>query len=227
MADRLGPLPVGKIWGVGPVTNRHLEGLGIKTIAQLREWPLEVLENELGQSGIELHHLAHCRDTSEVIPDADEKSISHETTFARDILDREYLEATLRELSDKVASRLRRHTLTGRVVCVKVRYHDFSLTTRRKTLPSPTDLSQVIFSEGLTLLRTRTEAGKRPIRLIGIGMAGLEQAGERQGNLFTGPADAGMERMERLERVADDIRAKLGRHAIGRASGKLHQDDLS
>lgn len=227
MADRLGPLSVNKIWGVGPVTNRRLEALGIKTIAQLREWPLEALQSELGQSGVDLHHLANGHDASEVVPDEEEKSISHETTFARDIVDRDFLEVTMRELADKVASRLRRHRLTGRVVFIKVRYHDFSLATRRKTLTDPTNLSEVIFSVGRELLRTRTEAGSRPIRLVGIGMAGIAEEKEHQGSLFAASEDKKLERIERLERVADDIRAKLGKNAIGRASGKLPlEEDL-
>jgi Nucleotidyltransferase/DNA polymerase involved in DNA repair len=223
MLDRLGILPVGKIWGVGPVTNRRLENLGIKTIADLRRWPVEALEKELGRSGVDLHHLANGRDESEVVPDEDEKSISHETTFATDITDMEELEATLRDLSDQVASRLRRHGLTGKVAFIKLRYHDFSLVTRRKTLPAATALSEVLFKEGRELLRSRTEAGRRPVRLIGIGMAGLGEAGGQQGNLFAPKDNDSLKRIERLERTADDIRAKLGKGAIGRASSKLFE----
>ncbi len=222
---RLAPLPVSRIWGVGPVANRRLAKLGIATIGQLREWPVETLERELGQSGAQLHHLAHGRDDSEVIPDWKEKSLSHETTFARDSCDMEALEAVLRELSDKVASRLRRYGLMGRVVFLKLRYSDFSTVTRRKTLAVRSSLSESIFKESRELLRTRTEAGKRPVRLIGVGMAGLGGSEEgAQGRLFGGEDAENLKRIERLERAADGIRAKLGEDAIGRASSKLLEE---
>ncbi len=219
---RLAPLPVSRIWGVGPVANRHLEKLGIRTIGQLREWPAAALERELGQTGVELHHLAHGRDDSAVVPDGKEKSVSHETTFARDRCDMDGLEAVLRELSDKVASRLRRHGLAGRVVFLKLRYSDFSTVTRRKTLSARSALSESIFKESRELLRTRTEAGTRPVRLIGVGMAGLHDSGDgTQGSLFVDEDAESLKRIERLERATDGIRAKLGEDAIGRASSRL------
>jgi DNA polymerase-4 len=222
MIARLGVLPVSRIWGVGPIAARRLESLGIRTIEQVREWPVEALEREMGKAGVELHHLAHGRDDSEVLPDWKEKSISHETTFARDSVDMEALEAVLRELSDKVASRMRRYGLTGRVVFLKLRYNDFSTLTRRKTLAVRNALSESIFRESRELLRTRTEAGKRPVRLIGVGMAGLNGSEEgAQGTLFGDEEADSLKRIERVERAADGIRAKLGENAIGRASSRL------
>ena len=221
MADRLGVLPVSRIWGVGPVTGRRLAKLGIQTIAQLREWPVEALEAELGQSGRDLHDLANGRDDSEVVTDEEEKSVSHECTFAEDIDDIEYLETVLREQSDKVSTRLRRAGLRGRVACLKLRYRDFTTITRRKTLPEATSLSETLFTAARELLRERTEAGRRPVRLIGVGMAGFaDTAATGQGNLFA-PKQGDNAKQERLERMADDIRAKLGKDAIQRASVKF------
>ena len=224
MLDRLGPMPVAKIWGVGPVTNRRLAALGIHSIGDLREWPVEALTAELGKTGTELHLLANGMDDSEVIPDeeGEDKSISHETTFPKDLTDIGELESALREMADKVASRMRRHRLVGRVVFIKLRYSDFSLVTRRKTLSSPTSLSETMFTEGKALLHQRTEAGKRPVRLIGIGMAGLAEEKDNQGSLFA-EKDPAAEKMQRLERMADDIRAKLGTEAIQRASVKFRE----
>ena len=222
MLDRLAPMPVSKIWGVGPVTNRRLAKLGITTIGQLREWPVEALEAELGQSGVDLHRLAHGHDDSEVLSEEEEKSISHECTFSIDITDREELETVMREHADKVAARLRRAALSGRVVFLKLRYGDFTTVTRRKTLPGPTSLAESIFTEARELLRGRTEAGRRPVRLIGVGMAGLAEAEERQGNLFARESKTNA-KLERLERTADDIRAKLGKEAIQRASLKFRE----
>ncbi len=187
MLDRLAPLPVSKIWGVGPVTNKRLAAMGIATIGQLRQWPVETLEAELGQSGRDLHALANGIDPSEVVSDEEEKSISHEVTFATDIMNREELETELLEQSDKVATRLRKHGLIGRTVFLKLRYSDFTTVTRRITLEEPTCLSETIFTEAKTLLRERTEAGRRPVRLIGVGMAGFNGKPGRQKSLFAPP----------------------------------------
>lgn len=222
MPARLAPMPVSKIWGVGPVTNRKLAKMGIETIGQLREWPVETLRAELGQAGLDLHDLANGRDDSEVLADEEDKSISHECTFPEDVADMEVLVTTLIEQADKVAARLRRKGLEGRVVFLKLRYGDFSTITRRKTLPAATSLAATIAAEARELLREKSEAGRRPVRLIGVGMAGLRGAAEHQSSLFGGEA-ADAARKERLERTADDIRAKLGKTAIQRASVKFRE----
>jgi Nucleotidyltransferase/DNA polymerase involved in DNA repair len=221
MLDRLAPLPVSKIWGVGAVTAKHLESLGIDTIGQLRDWPEETLAKELGQAGYDLFRLAHGVDDTEVIEE-EEKSISHECTFPKDITSLEELEIIMLELSDKVATRLRRRDLSGRVVFLKLRYNDFSTLTRRITLPNPTCLAADIQREAVNLLRTRTEAGRRPARLIGVGVAGLQQGSHQPRGLFSGVVD---EKKEKIERTADAIREKLGSEAIQRASVKFGQDN--
>lgn len=222
MLARLAPLPVSKIWGVGPVTNRRLAALGIETIGQLRDWPVQSLMAELGQVGSDLHDLANGRDDSEVISDEEEKSVSHENTFATDVTDMEELETVMREHSDKVSTRLRKYGLSGRVVFIKLRYQDFTTVTRRKTISGSTNLSDTIFREARELLRTRTEAGRRPVRLIGVGVSGFGESGGSQGDLFS-PVREGSAKIERLERVTDDIRAKLGKSTIQRASIKFRE----
>lgn len=220
MLDRLAPLPISKIWGVGAVMGKRLEKMGIKTIGQLREWPVETLTAELGSQGRDLWELAHGIDESEVVSEEEEKSISHETTFAKDILNRDELEVVLLELADKVASRLRRRDLSGKVVFIKLRYDDFTTVTRRVTLANPTHLAAEIDAMGVELLRERTEAGRRPVRLIGIGVAGLERGTGQARSLFSGRDDV---RRESLERTADAIRQKLGKEAIQRASVKFRK----
>ncbi len=223
MLARLSPLPVSKIWGVGPVTNKRLLGLGIVTIGQLRSWPLESLEGEFGQSGRELHELAHGIDPSEVVVNEKEKSVSHEVTFAKDILDREVLERELLGLSDKVAMRLRRYGLSGRTVFIKVRYDDFTTVTRRVTLEDSTHLSETIFTHARMLLRERTDGGRRRVRLIGVGVSGFNET-PKQKSLFSDSGSSADERRERLERMTDSIKAKLGKSAIERASVKFRAD---
>lgn len=220
MFARLDPMPVSRIWGVGPVTNKKLESMGINTIGQLRQWPLDALEGALGQHGVDLHLLANGHDDSEVSPDDEEKSLSHEHTFSVDILDMETLESVLLEQAEKVATRLRKHELAGRTICLKLRYNDFSTVTRRKSQSEATCLADTIYLEARSLLHGRTEAGKRPVRLIGVGVSGLTRQTDVQKSLFAGGTTQ-QKKKERLERTADSIRAKLGKNAIGRASVKL------
>ena len=191
--------------------------MGIQTIGQLRQWPVESLKALLGASGEQLHALANGNDDSEVTPDSEEKSLSHETTFAVDVLSTGELETTLRWLSDKVATRLRQRGIAGRTIFLKIRYSDFTTATRRKTLSSPTNLSDAIHAAACELLRERTHAGKRPVRLLGLGLSSFGVERELQGELF--PTEKpGAAKMDRLERAADAIRAKLGKNALSRAS---------
>ncbi len=221
---RLDTLPAARIWGVGPVTNKQLEKLGIRTIGQLRQWPAASLQAILGKSGSELHALANGRDDSEVVPDSTEKSISHETTFAVDVVSMEELETTLRWIADKVATRLRRRRMAGKTIFLKVRYGDFTTVTRRRTLPRATNLSETIFATALTLLRGGTQAGRRPVRLLGAGVASFSGESGQQGELFpSGERDAA--KMERFERAADAIRSKLGDRSLRRASQSGWSED--
>jgi DNA polymerase IV len=107
----LDPLPAGRLWGVGRVTGQALEQLGVRTIADVRQMPVEVLQQHFGKGGEHIWQLANGIDERRVIPDREAKSISHETTFAVDIGDREVLHAWLVELAEQVGRRLRRHEL--------------------------------------------------------------------------------------------------------------------
>jgi DNA polymerase-4 len=110
----LDPLPVGRIWGVGKVTGQVFERLGIKTIGELRQLPVESLNDLFGSSGEHYWRLARGIDNRSVVPDREAKSISHETTFAEDIADKKVLRAWLVDLVEQVARRLRHHDLKGR-----------------------------------------------------------------------------------------------------------------
>lgn len=228
--DRLAPLPIRRIWGVGPKLAERLERLGVHTVEQLRAWPLDALVAKYGEMGGQLWRLARGIDPREIHDQGrePEKSISNETTFAKDILDRAQLERILLRLADKVASRAREAGYRGRVVQLKLRYDDFGTVTRRVSLPTPTHLAREIHAAALRLLRERTEAGRRPARLIGVGIAHLVTAGPTQGGLFsatdTSIDEAELQRTEALERATDEIRARLGRSAIGRASLLLQPD---
>jgi DNA polymerase-4 len=207
-------LPVGRLWGVGKVTNQVFERYGIRTIGRLREMPPEALAELFGSSGEHYWRLAHGVDERRVVPDREAKSISHETTFAQDIDDQESLRAVLLELVDQVARRLRRHGLKGRTVELKVRFADFTTITRSQALAEPSDVTDELVQAAVTLLTTRLPAGHLPVRLLGMGMSGL-QSRPTQGLLFDVEA---RQKQRQLDEVADRIKERFGGAALGRAS---------
>lgn len=235
---RLDPLPVGKIWGVGAAAEKKLHALGIATVGELRRWPEETLVANLGPAfGARLYQLARGQDDREVAAAPEpEKSISNETTFPRDVTALGALEQCLRDLAGQVGRRARAAGLCGRTVQVKVRYADFSLATRRVTLPRGTASSDAIFRAAWELLKGRTECGRRPARLLGVGLENLAPdgggagangamgapGGAAPGGLFADEeadaAAARAEKIEKIERASDKIIARLGEGAVLRGS---------
>jgi DNA polymerase-4 len=216
----LDPLPVGRLWGVGKVAGTLFENLGIRTIGQVRQMPVDVLTQKFGKQGEHLWQLAHGIDDRQVIPDRDAKSISHETTFPVDVHDSEVLRAWLLELAEQVGSRLRRNRLRGRTVHLKLRYGNFRTITRAQTLELPTDITHEIWKTVAKLFDTVAPNRQFGIRLIGVGISGFEKPKEKQLDLFP---DESRERDSRLDSVRDQINAKFGRAALNRASSLQHQ----
>jgi DNA polymerase IV len=215
----LDPLPVGRLWGVGKVTGGIFEKLGIQQIGQLRQLPLDLLRQQFGHSGEHLWELAQGIDNRPVVPEQQAKSISHETTFARDVTDPEILRAWLLELSEQVGCRLRRHALKGRTVQLKVRYADFHTVTRAHTLPQFTDVTHEIWQTAVGLFATKLPARRLQVRLLGVGLSGLDRPAAVQLSLFPDPQH---EQQSRLDEVSDRIREKFGGGALQRALGMLH-----
>ena len=137
VAEFLDPLPVGRIWGVGKVTESVMHRLGVNTIGQLRSIPIEHLRQHFGDAGDHFWRLARGIDHRKVVPDRQAKSLSHETTFATDITDLESLRYRLWELTEQVARRLRRTGRYGRTVQIKLRFSDFRTITRSRPCRSP------------------------------------------------------------------------------------------
>lgn len=220
----LDPLPVERLWGVGKQSSKVFEKLGIRTIGQLRQWPIETLESRFGRHGEHLWQLAHGIDDDPVVAEREAKSISHETTFEQDIDDLEILRAFLVELTEQVAWRLRRHGLKGRTVHLKVRFADFSLITRSQTLPEPTDITHELWQTADEMLRHRMPPNRQPIRLIGMGVSGFDTTGLVQRQLFDQDE---RQRQTDLDAVADQIREKFGSGALRRAAaiGASQQND--
>lgn len=212
----LAPLPVGRLWGAGPVTQKRLMDLGIATIGDVQRLPEERLAAWVGEAAAAHYHaLAHGIDAREVETERDAKSLSHETTFEDDVTDEETLRRVLLELSEAVGRRLRRHGMRGAVVRLKLRYPPFETHTRQRKLGAPTDDDLVIFRTARALLAEARPRG-RPVRLIGAGVADLTSGPEpRQASLFDEPRAT--EKSRKLLRAMDAIRDRFGDDAIGRA----------
>lgn len=212
----LAPLPIGRLWGVGPKTEARLARLGFRTIGQIAAAALQTLEDCLGSGGRELWELANGLDGRPVIPEEEAKSIGSEHTFAEDTDDPEEIRRTLLELSDRVGRRLRREGYLAEGVTLKFRDHNFQTLTRAATLEQPTDIGDDFFRSVWALLQALDWSGKR-VRLLGVTATRLRVAGGQPGDqlhLFQGAAEP----KERLARTVDAIRERFGPEAIARAS---------
>lgn len=170
----LQPLPVNKIHGVGSVTEGRLNKMGIHTIGQLARISAGVLEAEFGKMGNILYDLARGEDLRPVNPNREHKSMGQETTFERDLLDAKEVGEHLRRLAGEVEGRLKGYSFKARTVTLKVKYHDFTLITRSRTLPYFIDDRENIYYEVLALAR-KTDIGRRPVRLVGVSVSNLSE----------------------------------------------------
>lgn len=225
----LRPLPVRALWGVGPATERRLDRLGVRTVADVADLPAGALERVVGPTtGRLLAALARGDDPRPVVADRPAKSVGHEETFARDVVDPEVLHRRLVRLVDAATRSLRRAGRSARTVTVKVRYGDFTQVTRARTLPEPADTPQQLGAVAAALL---DEAGTgQGVRLLGVSLSGLAAADHaRQLRLAldaevpAGAADdagasapeawsaaAGPEAWSAVAAAVDDIRTRFG-----------------
>ncbi len=165
-------LPVEALWGVGPVTARKLRALGIQQLVDVREFNEILLQKTVGSLAGWLKRLSHGDDPREVTPDRPWKSISAETTYATDLEDFPRMRLELEALARKVAKSLHKKNLLARAVTIKVRYGDFTTVTRSHTAERPTRDPEDFAARALALLE-RTDAARRPVRLLGAGAHGL------------------------------------------------------
>ena len=213
----LAPLPIEKIWGVGPKMAERLGAIGMKFIGDMQRLGVEPLQRALGEDTGE-HFWKLCRgiDQRPVVTDQEVKSISQEKTYGEflDSGDRETIERELFRMSDKVARRLRARELWGRTVQLKARDEKFHTVTRSFSLESPTCLVEEIYQAALGLLDDRVDFGDRRIRLLGVGVSGLTSEPRRQLDFF----DSGeLEQAENIAAISDAVRRKIGDQAILRA----------
>lgn len=229
VAAFLAPLPIGRLWGVGEVTEAALRRLGVATIGDLARLPESALASVVGAERAHgLRELARGQDDREVSPDEGLKSVGGEETFDEDVRGEAALARCLLLQAARVGRRLRAHGLRGRVVTLKVKYADFTLVTRRVTLPRPTDDDGVIYEAARAQL-SRVDP-VRAVRLAGVTVSGFEEAGEAAGpgqlDLFGGAGEAEAPdaaalaeeaRRRKLNAAVDRLADKFGTGTVKRA----------
>ncbi len=219
----LAPLPVRRLPGVGPHVAAVLGRVSVETIGDLARLPQDVARRLPGAAGAHLARAACGEDPSPVRAPRPAKSISRETTFARDTHDHSLLEDTVVYFADRVGAALRREGRVASTVTLKLRYGDFSTITRNRTVAAPTDDELDIANASVDLLRAALEQRGDPVRLVGVGVAGLA-APARQIGLF----EPSVARRQALHEVVDRLRRRYGDSVVvsGRALrlDEVHED---
>jgi len=204
----LDPMPVSRLWGIGKQTAPRLRALGILTIGQLRRADDTALQPVLGNRVGHFQQLARGEDERPVETSRPDKSISHEVTFDSDIIDGSELLAELQRQAESVARRLRAQGLMARTVVVKIRDGSFRTVTRSRSLRACTNNTRTLYRMARALFENwRASHRATPIRLLGVGAAGLEPA--NAGEQAVG--DRRDSRAERdIDRVFDEINRRYG-----------------
>jgi len=215
VTEVLDPLPVGRLFGIGPKTAAQLQARGIHTLHDLRSSSDAVLQSLFGKHAPIIKARASGIDDRDVVPDNDEKQISAEETFDQDLKQSPQMHAQLAELIDRATARLRAQDwLAGRVT-VKIRRSDFRTFTRQASIQPATQETRLIGEQAHRLLDAWIrEHPRAAVRLLGVGTGDLTRA--PQLDLFA--ADSRSVRDKRLDTALDTIRDKFGRDAVARAS---------
>lgn len=167
------PLPVEALWGVGPVTAKKLHAIGLRHVGDLRKVSLSELRAHLGSFADFIRGLAFGEDGRPVESEWTAKSVGSETTFDVDHTALEPLLDTLNEQARELEESLRSDAFLARTVTLKVRYDDFKTITRSRSYRRPFFEAPLLYRTAAELLRSSTEAGSRPVRLIGISVSNL------------------------------------------------------
>jgi len=205
----LAPLPVRRLWGIGPKMEERLARLGIHTIGQLADAKVTRL---LGTHGLDLQHLARGEDDRPVVSDSGPaKSVSVEHTFDTDEGDPRALRKALIRLADELSRRLRAESLAGRTITLKYRDETFKTTTHARSRKTPTNVAADLIAVATELFDE--VHGSLKVRLLGIGVSGFGEAAQR--SLFDDEAPG---RGARIDELRDKVREKFGGSALVRGS---------
>jgi DNA polymerase-4 len=209
----LHPLPIERLWGVGPVTAEKLRRRGITTVGQVAGIPEPALVWMLGRaSGRQLHALAHNRDPRPVVRRRRRRSIGSQCALGRGRRSREEIDAILIALVDGVARRLRRARRIGRTVVLRLRFDDYTRATRSRTLPRPTAHTATLLAALQELLdAARPLVAERGLTLVGVAVANLDDDLPRQLVLPFDDADMA------LDAALDRVRERFGSRSVTRA----------
>ena len=210
----LDTLPIGQLWGVGKKAEARLRDYGVKTAGDVRRLDEATLRGWFGENGTHLHQLSHAIDPRPVVPGHTRKSISHEDTYAVDVLGREAIERKLLHQATRVADRLVAKKLKGRRVQLKIRDTDFKTETRQRMLDAATHEARVIYETACDLLEG-VDLDRRRFRLTGVGVGALESVedvGPQQLDLLEPPSEPA--RGEQLQEVLTAVRRKYGHQAL-------------
>ncbi|HTZ58121.1 MAG TPA: DNA polymerase IV [Acidobacteriaceae bacterium] len=181
----LPPLPIGRIPGVGKVTEKRLQQLGIKTVGDMRALELQALEEHFGRWGLRLYELTRGIDHSPVVPDRPAKSISAEDTFATDVPLADTAPVILR-LAERVWTALRKEIRIPRTVVLKLKTAEFQTLTRSHTPPSPVASGEELAAIALNLREKVSLGPQQRFRLVGVGVGNFREPAEpsQQSALF-------------------------------------------
>jgi DNA polymerase IV len=207
----LHPLPVERLWGVGPATSRKLRALGVGTVGEVAELPEAVLVSIVGRAaGRHLHALAHNRDPRPVHARRRRRSIGSQRALGRSRRPPDAVDADVVALVDRVTRRLRAARRVGRTVVLRLRFDDFSRATRSLTLPGPTASTHAILLGTRVLLEAATPLiRRRGLTLVGVTVANLEDTGAQ----LALPLDPYVA----LDAALDEVRDRFGSDAVTRA----------
>ena len=217
-ATFLAPLPIGRLWGVGRVTEQALRALGVATVGDLARFPEQVLVEKFGSQGAHMRALARGDDPRPVLPDEEAKSVGAEDTFERDLSGQEALLPQLLDQCVRVARRLREAGLRGRTVTLKIKYADFEQITRRATLDAATDDWAEIY-RAIREDLSRADLS-RAVRLTGVGVSGFDEDTAKLG-LFGAAQPPGGKRAA-LNAAIDLLADRYGEGAVKPATLAEH-----
>ena len=224
----LAPLPIKRIWGVGPRTEKILKTGGFHLMRHIQALPDESsLIPLVGNQARRIWELANGIDDRPVETDRKIQSIGAEETYEEDLTDGSAIELEFRYFANRLSKRLRKRNLLGHTVSIKVRYDDFTTVSRQKRLDTPSDHEHVFFETALLLwnklMQDKTSGltfmdPPGPIRLLGLTVSGLDEEVPMQDSLFESPKN---ETENKLAGVLDSLESKFGETAV--MSGALWQ----
>jgi DNA polymerase IV len=217
----LAPLPIERMWGVGPKTAPTLRALGLRTLGDLARADLAMLRRNLGDWGPQAQRLAQGNDDRPVVAESDAKSIGAESTYEQDLARTEDVERTLLAHASRVAERLTDEGLFASCVAIKLKFADFHLVSRQITLTEPVKDTASVYAAAIEAFRRSGWDGS-PLRLTGVSARGLSDAQGTQRSLFEDPQKR---RREKLEEVSAQLRARFDGLKLTRATLLDGNDD--